>query len=73
MLKQLDVMFLFRKIHFLEGAMNLLLTRPQLKGLMLQHELNVTEAKEIRKSYCIKREIAKIAKQKIKEQKTEEN
>jgi hypothetical protein len=37
MLKQLDVMFLFRKIHILESGMQLLLTKPQLKGLMLQH------------------------------------
>ena len=37
MLKQLDVMFLFKKIHILESAMKLLLTKPQLRGLMLQH------------------------------------
>ena len=37
MLKQLDVMFLFKKIHILESAMKLLLTKPQLKGLMLMH------------------------------------
>ena len=37
MLKQLDVMFLFKKIHMIESCMQLLLTKPQLKGLMLQH------------------------------------
>jgi hypothetical protein len=37
MLKQLDVMFLFRKINILESSMKLLLTKPQLRGLMLKH------------------------------------
>lgn len=36
MLKQLDVMFLFKKIHILENAMMMFLSKHQLKGLMLQ-------------------------------------
>ena len=65
MLKQLDVMFLFKKIHILESGIKLLLTKPQLKGLMLQHEQNVTEAKRIRKQYGIKLDVARLCKHKL--------
>jgi len=72
MLKQLDVMFLFRKIHILENGLKLLLTKPQLRGLMLQHELSVTEARGIRKAYGIKLDVARMVKHKMQKKKREE-
>jgi hypothetical protein len=69
MLKQLDVMFLFKKIHILESAMKLLLTKPQLKGLMLMHEQNVTEARRIRKQYGVKLDVARLAIHKLEHNK----
>lgn len=72
MLKQLDVMFLFRKISILESAMKLLLTRPQMRGLMLQHEQNVTEARKIRKQYAIKQDVARLAIHKLEKKKKKE-
>jgi len=41
MQRQLDVRYLFKKLHILENAMMVLLTKPQLKGLMLQHEMTI--------------------------------
>lgn len=49
--------------------MKLLLTKPQLRGLMLQHELNVTEARSIRKMYGIKLDVARLAKHKLEKKK----
>ena len=72
MLKQLDVMFLFKKIHILENGLKLLLTKPQMRGLMLQHELNVTEARSIRKAYGIKLDVARMVKHKMQKIKREE-
>ena len=65
MLKQLDVMLLFRKLYTLEKGMNLLLSKSQMRGLMLQSELNVPQAKEIRKLYSLKMSVAKLAKHKL--------
>ena len=65
MAKQLDVMLLFKKIYILETAIKLILTKPQLRGLMLQHEMNVTEARSIRKMYSLKMDVAKLAKHKL--------
>lgn len=42
MIRQLDVMLLFKKINMLESAMMTLLTRKQLVGLMLKPEMTVT-------------------------------
>jgi len=41
MVRQLDVKYLFRKLNILENAIMLLLSKPQLKGLMLQHKMTV--------------------------------
>ena len=65
MAKQLDVMLLFKKIYALETAMKLILTKPQMRGLMLQHEMNVAEARSFRKMYSLKRDVAKLAKHKL--------
>ena len=67
MQRQLDVKYLFKKLHILENAMMLLLTKPQLKGLMLQHEMTVTEAKKMRRVYGLKSKIKKLYRNKSKE------
>lgn len=72
MLKQLDVMFLFKKIHIFESAMKLMLTKPQLRGIMLQHEQNVTEARRIRKQYAIKVDVARLAIHKLEKNKNKD-
>ena len=62
MLRQLDVMLLFRKIHFLESAVGVLLDDHQIRGLMLQSQMNIAEAKSARKTFAAKLAVAKIAK-----------
>lgn len=42
MIRQLDVMLLFKKINMLESAMMVLLTKKQLIGLMLKPEMTIS-------------------------------
>ena len=46
--------------------MMLLLTKSQIHGLMLQHEMTVSEAKKTRKIYNLKSKVKKILKEKLK-------
>jgi len=46
--------------------MMLLLTKAQLKGLMLQHEVTVAEAKKTRRIYSLKSKVKKLYREKLK-------
>ena len=65
MIRQLDVMLLFKKINMLESAMMTLLSKKQLVGLMLKPEMTVSEVRRIRKLYNLKKEIVKLAHHKL--------
>lgn len=65
-LKQLDVKFLFKKVHFLETAVTLLFSKPQLSGLLLQHTMTLSEARRLRKMYGVKRDVARFLQAKAK-------
>ncbi len=71
MQRQLDVRYLFKKLHILENAMMVLLTKPQLKGLMLQHEMTIAEAKKTRRIYGLKSRVKKLFKEKIRKSEEE--
>ena len=46
--------------------MILLLTQPQLKGLMLQHEMTISQAQKMRRIYGLKSRVKKIFKEKLR-------
>jgi hypothetical protein len=72
MVKQLDVLYLFKKIHILESAMVLLFSKHQLRGLMLKHEMTVSEVRGIRKMYSFKKEMARLLFRRGERQRVEE-
>lgn len=53
-MKQLDVLFLFKRINFLEKSVSVLFTDNQLKGLHLASHTTINEAINTRKNYKLK-------------------
>lgn len=53
MIKQLDVLYLFRRLAFVERAVSTLFTTHQIKALHLYQKISLTEAQQIRKRYKI--------------------
>ena len=54
MLKQLDVLFLLKRINFLEKSLSLLFSDHQLKALHLASHFSLAEAAELRRAYRLK-------------------
>jgi hypothetical protein len=54
MLKQLDVLLLFKRINFLERSLTYLFSDHQLKGLYLSNQLTMDDAVGFRKNYKLK-------------------
>jgi hypothetical protein len=54
MLKQLDVLYLIKRINFLENSLTFFFTKKQLMALHLTNQLTMAEAAKIRRSYKLK-------------------
>ncbi len=50
----MDVLFLFKRVNFLEKSLSLLFTENQLKGLHLASHTTINEAVSFRKNYKLK-------------------
>jgi hypothetical protein len=59
MLKQLDVLYLIKRINFLEHSLTFLFTKKQLMALHLTNQLTMAEAAKIRRSYKLKKRLKK--------------
>jgi hypothetical protein len=57
MLKQLDVLFLIKRINFLERSLSFLFTPLQIKALHLTNQLTMADAVAIRHSYKLKNKL----------------
>lgn len=54
MLKQLDVLFLIKRVNFLEKSLTFLFTPPQLMDLYLTRQLTMSDAITTRRNYRLK-------------------
>jgi hypothetical protein len=59
MVKQLDILFLIKRINFLEKSLTFLFTPPQLKALHLTHQPTMADAAAIRRNYKLKQKLKK--------------
>jgi hypothetical protein len=59
MVKQLDVLFLIKRINFLEKSLSFLFTPPQLKALHLTHQPTMADAIATRHNYKLKHKLQK--------------
>jgi hypothetical protein len=54
MLKQLDILYLLKRVNFIEKSLTFLFTDHQLKGLHLANQLTLSEATNMRRNYKLK-------------------
>jgi hypothetical protein len=66
MLKQLDVLFLIKRLNFLEKSLTFLFTPPQLKALHLTHQLTMADAVATRRNYRLKDKLQREIQQREK-------
>lgn len=59
MLKQLDILYLIKRVNFLEKSMTFLFSEKQLKGLHLANQTSMEDAVRTRRSYKLKSKLHK--------------
>ena len=58
MLKQIDILYLLKRVNFLENTLTFLFTNHQIKGLHLTSHISLAEAVSLRKTYRLKSKLS---------------
>ena len=73
MLKQLDILYLIKRVSFTERALKLMLEEHQFKGIHLMDRVTMREARSIRKAYKMRHQLSDELKKTSHKGKTSSN